>query len=151
MKTNNETANAFVNGYNSKSGNFYTDGQTATSYNTDIATHFGGVILLAANYRCMNFYSYGYFYGRTNTTERHKSEIKREARKNGVQVYEVPNIAIWSRKEHENNYQYLKAQAVEFDEKATRARKLENVHFYANEAAKRHVIAARYWNLFLAD
>lgn len=151
MKTNRETATAFVKGYESKSGNLYTNGETLTSYDTDIATKCKGVVLIAKYYRCKNWDSWGYFFGQTNTTERHKSEVKTACYRQNVRYFEVATIAIFGRKEHERNYQLLKAEAVTFAERANRARKQENRKYYTEQANRAEATAASYWNLFLAD
>lgn len=151
MKTNRETATAFVKGYESKSGNLYTNGETLTSYDTDIATKCKGVVLIAKYYRCKNWDSWGYFLGLTKTTERHKGETVRACLLNNVQYFEVATIAIFGRKEHERNYQLLKAEAVTLEERANRARKADNRRIYANLASKANAKAQSYWNIFLAD
>ena len=151
MKTNNETATAFVKGYESKSGNLCTNGETLTSYDTDIATHANGVILMAKYYRCKNWDSWGYFLGQTKTTERHKSEVKTACYRQNVKYFEVATIAIFGRKEHERNYQLLKAEAVTLSERANRARKEANRRFYTEQANRAEATAQSYWNIFLAD
>ena len=148
MKTNKETATAFVNGQPCKAGNFYTDGNTATSYDTDIATHENGVILIANYYRCRNWNSCGYFHGRTNTTERQKGEIKTACIEKGIRFFEVATIAIFGRKEHLTNYQCLRAEAYDLEKKAQNARKVENCLRYGRQAQRAHATAEAYYNTF---
>ena len=96
-------------------------------------------------------YSWGYFLGQTNTTERHKSEVKTACNRYGVRYFEVATIAIFGRKEHERNYQLLKAEAVTFAERAERARKQENRKYYTEQASRAEATAQSYWSIFLAD
>ena len=150
MKTNNKTtAEFFVLGKKAHGSNFATDGETATSYTTDIATHNGNCILIALNYRCCNWY--GSFYGRTATTERQKLYIKRAANKYGINWYEVPKPFARDRKEHENNWQYLQANAREMQQKASRARKIERQMQYNYLAARLMQEAETYWQTFCEE
>lgn len=148
MKTNNKTtAEFFVLNKKANGSNFSTDGETATSYTTAIATHRNGVILIAANYRCCNWY--GSFYGRTATTERQKLHIKRAANKYGFDWYEVPQPFATTRKEHESNWQYLQANARAMQEKAHNARKFERQMQYNYNAARMLQEAETYWQMFV--
>lgn len=147
MKTNNkQTAEFFVLGKQAHGSNFYTDGDTATSYTTTIAAKNNGIILLALNYRCCNWY--GSFYGRTATTERQKHYIKQAANKYGFDWYEVPKPFAATRKEHENNWQYLQANAREMQNKANNARKADNTIKYGRIAARLLQEAENYWQAF---
>lgn len=147
MNTNKETAIAFVAGKAAKAGNFYTDGITATSYNTMIANKVNGVILIADQYKAANWY--GSIYGRTPTTERQIAYIVRAAKGNGTPIYRVPNIIANSRAAHEENYKHLSSIADALRKKAQRARTESNKSLYASMMTEAEVDANEYYKNFL--
>ena len=148
MKHNNkQTAEFFVLGKAAKGSNFETDGTTATSYTTAIAERTNKGILIAANYRACSYY--GTFYGRTATTERQKLHIKRACNKYGLNWYEVPNPFATTRKEHENNWQFLQMKGRDMQEKANRARSFERATAYNYTACRLLEEAETYWQMFV--
>lgn len=111
MKTGNNpsTAKAFVNYQEMKGSNLYSFGDICKSYNTIIASHTNGVILLT---------SYDY----SNTTQRHKLHIKRAA---NCKLFEVPICYNWNgltTDQHKKNLSYLLEQAETMEQKANKAR-----------------------------
>lgn len=146
MKTNKQTAAAFIAGKPAKGSNFYTDGETVTSCRTMIGRRINGVILLADRYDCYSIY--GYFYGRTATTERQKSHIKTAASRAGYDYFIVPDINAASPEEHLKNWQFLYDQASAAQKKARNARKFEYIAMYQLQAARMQEEAENYFNMF---
>lgn len=136
MKTGNNptTATAFVNMQEMKGSNFYAFEDICKSYNTIIASHQNGVILLT---------SYDY----SNTTQRHKLHIRRAA--HGKTLFEVPVCYNWhglTPEQHEQNILYLLKQAETMRAKADRARTYKT--FYRLQAEKYRMEAEYYRKTF---
>ena len=109
---NPETATAFVKMQEMKGSNFYAFEDICKSYNTIIASHQNGVILLT---------SYDY----SNTTKRHKLHIRRAANAQKVKLFEVPICYNWNGltpDQHRMNVEYLLKQAETMRAKAEKAR-----------------------------
>jgi hypothetical protein len=133
---NPETAAAFVNYEEMQGSNLYSFGDIIKSYNTIIATHFGGVILL-------NNRDY------SHTTQRHKLHIIRAAR--NLDVFEVPNIYRWNglnKDDHRTNFEYLREEAQEAYKKSTRAKTDRTRIFWTEETKRRTETARRYRDIF---
>lgn len=110
MKTNKETAIAFVNGIYADSLNMHTDGNTIKSYWTTIASRAASNLILITD----RYYS--------NTTAHHKSHICTAASRNRVTVVAVPIVQPISNEDHKVNTAYLRDEWVEMGKKVTRAR-----------------------------
>lgn len=116
---NANTANAFVLGYEMQGSNLYTNGNNIYSYSTEIASNCKGVILL-------NSRDY------SNTTQRHKSHIRRAANAHKVTVFEVPFISWYGEPtatQHTANIEYLTGKAEEARRKGQRARTRKAAYF----------------------
>ena len=138
MKTGNnpETATAFVKMQEMKGSNFYAFEDICKSYNTIIASHQNGVILLT---------SYDY----SNTTQRHKLHIRRAASAQKVKLFEVPVCYNWNGltpEQHEQNITYLLRQAETMRAKADRARTYKT--FYRLQEEKYRLEAEYYRKTF---
>jgi len=138
MKTGNntETATAFVKMQEMKGSNFYAFEDICKSYNTIIASHQNGVILL-------NSRDY------SNTTQRHKLHIRRAATAQNVTLFEVPICYNWNgltRDQHTANVEYLLKQAETMRAKADRARTYKS--FYRLQEEKYRQTAEDYKNTF---
>jgi hypothetical protein len=136
MKTGNnpETATAFVNMQEMKGSNFYALETICKSYNTIIASHEKGVILLT---------SYDY----SNTTQRHKLHIRRAAK--NTTLFEVPICYNWNGltpDQHRENVAYLLREAETMRAKADRARTYKT--FYRLQEEKYRQAAEDYTNIF---
>lgn len=136
MKTGNnpETATAFVKMQEMKGSNFYAFEDICKSYNTIIASHQNGVILLT---------SYDY----SNTTQRHKLHIRRAAGEK--KLFEVPICYNWhglTPDQHRTNVEYLLKEAETMRAKADRAR--TNKSFYRLQEEKYRQAAEDYTNIF---
>jgi len=135
---NPETATAFVNYEEMIGSNLYSFGDIIKSYNTVIATHFGGVILLT----CWDY---------SHTTQRHKLHISRAAK--GVTIFEVPNIYRWNglnESDHQTNFEYLREEAQTAYKKSQRARADHTRKFWEEETQRRTETARKYRELFLS-
>lgn len=131
---NPETATAFINMQEMTGSNFYAFKDICKSYNTIIASHQNGVILLT---------SYDY----SNTTQRHKLHIRRAAEEK--KLFEVPICYNWNgltRDQHEKNISFLLEQAETMRAKADRAR--TNTAFYRLQEEKYRQAAEDYKNTF---
>lgn len=116
---NTETATAFVNMSEMIGSNFYAFGDICKSYNTIIASHQNGVILL-------NSRDY------SNTTQRHKLHIWSAAYAQRVTLFEVPVCYNWhglTNEQHAANIEYLKGKAEEARRKGQRARTRKAAYF----------------------
>ena len=138
MKTGNNptTATAFVNMQEMKGSNFYAFEDICKSYNTIIASHQNGVILL-------NSRDY------SNTTQRHKLHIRRAANAQKVKLFEVPVCYNWhglTNDQHATNIEYLLKEAETMRAKADRAR--TNKAFYRLQEEKYRQAAEDYKNTF---
>ena len=138
MKTGNNptTAAAFVNMQEMKGSNFYAFEDICKSYNTIIASHQNGVILLTCN-------------DYSNTTQRHKLHIRRAAAAQKVKLFEVPICYNWhglTPEQHEKNLLHLLKQAETMRAKADRARTYKA--FYRLQEEKYRISAEYYKNIF---
>lgn len=138
MKTGNNpsTAKAFVNYQEMKGSHFYSYGDICKSYNTIIASHANGVILLT---------SYDY----SNTTQRHKLHIRRAA--TNLDLFEVPICYNWgglTPDQHRTNFEYLMEEAQSAYKKSTRAKKEETRQFWQEETKRRTEAASKYRDIF---
>jgi len=138
MKTGNntETATAFVKMQEMKGSNFYAFEDICKSYNTIIASHQNGVILL-------NSRDY------SNTTQRHKLHIRRAANAQKVKLFEVPICYNWNgltRDQHEKNITYILNEAETMRAKADRARTHKT--FYRLQEEKYRLEAEYYRKTF---
>lgn len=136
MKTNKETARAFIQGKPANGSNFFTDGTTATSYTTQIAYNANGAILARTKYPINSAIYTGIWYGRTATTERQKSHIKSAAAAAGVLYFEVPHAINPTEAEHAQNLAYFENCAQDARNKASRARTERNRLFWQEEAER---------------
>lgn len=133
---NPETATAFVNMQEMKGSNFYAFEDICKSYNTIIASHQNGAILLT---------SYDY----SNTTQRHKLDIRRAANAQKVKLFEVPICYNWhglTKDQHEKNLTYILNEAETMRAKADRARVYKT--FYRLQEEKYRQAAENYKNTF---
>lgn len=138
MKTGNNptTATAFINMQEMKGSNFYAFEDICKSYNTIIASHQNGVILL-------NSRDY------SNTTQRHKLHIRRAAGQKAVKLFEVPVCYNWhglTPDQHRTNVEYLLKEAETMRAKADRARTYKS--FYRLQEEKYRQAAEDYKNTF---
>lgn len=138
MKTGNNptTAAAFVKMQEMKGSNFYAFEDICKSYNTIIASHQNGVILLT---------SYDY----SNTTQRHKLHIRRAANAQKVKLFEVPVCYNWhglTPEQHEKNLAYILNEAETMRAKADRARTYKT--FYRLQEEKYRLEAEYYRKAF---
>lgn len=116
---NPETATAFINMSEMIGSNFYAFEDICKSYNTIIASHQNGVILL-------NSRDY------SNTTQRHKLHIRRAANAQRVTLFEVPVCYNWhglTNEQHAANIEYLTGKAEEARKKGQRARIRKAAYF----------------------
>ena len=116
---NPETATAFINMSEMIGSNFYAFEDICKSYNTIIASHQNGVILL-------NSRDY------SNTTQRHKLHIRRAANAQRVTLFEVPVCYNWhglTNEQHAANIEYLTGKAEDARRKGQRARTRKASYF----------------------
>lgn len=130
------TAIAFVNYEEMSGSNFYALGDICKSYNTVIASHTNGVILLnACDY--------------SNTTQRHKLHIRRAAKR--LTLFEVPIVYRWNgltKEEHRKNLEYLQENAESLQRKAAKARTARNIEIYTQAAEDARESAKEYADIF---
>ena len=133
---NTETAQAFINNEEMHGSNLYACGNICKSYDTIIASHANGVILLTSrNYSV--------------TTQRHKLHIRRAATAQKVKIFEVPICYDWkglTPDQHERNISYLLSEAETMRAKADRARNYKA--FYRLQEEKFRLSAEYYKNTF---
>lgn len=132
---NKETASAFVNYESCNAANLTSYGSDIWSYQTKIAAHENGVILLTNK-----DYSV--------TTQKHKAHIKSAAAAANVALFEVPFINP-DEKQTGLNFEYLLSIAKEFADKAKRARKDINKSFYNVQSISAKIKAYKYESIFL--
>lgn len=122
MKTNRQTAKAFIYGLCANGSNCHTDGDTFVSYSTPVATNRGSAILIADTYR-VRIYGCGTWQGTTPTTERQLSYVVREASYEDIPTFRVPNIYPRTEKDHATNIKHLTEKMNREREKADKARR----------------------------
>lgn len=132
---NKETASAFVNFQSCKAANLTSYGSDIWSYQTKIAAHNNGVILLTKK-----DYSV--------TTQKHKAHIKSAAAAANVALFEVPFIEP-DEKQNGQNFEYLLSIANDFADRAKRARKESNKSFYKVQSISARIMAAKYESIFM--
>ena len=132
---NNETASAFVNFQSCKAANLTSYGDEIWSYQTKIATHENGVILLTKK-----DYSV--------TTQKHKAHIKSAAAAANVVLFEVPYIEP-DEKQNGLNFEYLLSISNDYANRAKRARKDINKSFYNVQSITARVTAYKYESIFM--
>ena len=133
---NPETATAFIDMSEMIGSNFYAFEDICKSYNTIIASHQNGVILL-------NSRDY------SNTTQRHKLHIRRASTAQKVKLFEVPVCYNWhglTPDQHRTNVEYLLKEAETMRAKADRARTYKA--FYRLQEEKYRQAAEDYKNTF---
>lgn len=121
MKTNRQTAKAFIYGLCANGSNCHTDGTTFVSYETAVATNRGKCILIACAYRACNWC--GAIFGTTPTTEKQLSYVVREASYEDIPTFRVPNIYPRTEKDHATNIEHLTAKMNRERERADKARR----------------------------
>lgn len=132
---NKETASAFVNFQSCKGSNLTSYGSEIWSYQTMIAAHNNGAILLTCK-------------GYSNTTRKHKAHIKSAAAAANVALFEVPYIEP-DEKQNGQNFEYLLSIANDFADRAKRARKESNKSFYKVQSITARIAAYKYEAAFL--
>lgn len=136
MRTNKDTATAFVEMQEATGSNLISLGSTCVSYRTIIASHQNGIILLT---------SHDY----SNTTQRYKLHIRRAANAQRVTVFEVPECYNWNgltKEQHQKNISYLLDEAETMRAKADRARTYKA--YYRELEEKYRKTAEDYINTF---
>ena len=134
---NKETASAFVNYQSCKGSNLTSYGSDIWSYQTKIATHENGVILLTKK-----DYSV--------TTQKHKAHIISAAAAANVALFEVPYIEP-DEKQTGQNFEYLLSIAKDFADRAKRARKPINKSFYNVQSISAKIKAYKYESIFMNE
>ena len=115
MNTNRETAAAFVKGNTANAGHLFSTVWGLYSYATKIAKHTTTkrgedvILLTVTDYSA--------------TTIRHKSHTRAEAYRQGVYMFEVPNIEATTEEEHRANLAHLSEQTEQAKRREERARK----------------------------
>ena len=123
MKTNRQTAKAFIYGLCANGSNCHTDGKTFVSFSTQVAENHGSAILIADTYRVSSIYFCGPWWGTTPPTEKQLSYVVREASYADVPTFRVPNIFPRTEEDHATNIEHLTAKMNRERERANKARK----------------------------
>lgn len=134
---NKQTATAFVNYESCKAANLTSYGNEIWSYQTKIAAHENGVILLTKK-----DYSV--------TTQKHKAHIKSAAAAANVALFEVPYIEP-DEKQNGLNFEYLLSVSNDFADRAKRARKDINKSFYKVQSISAKIKAYKYESIFMNE
>lgn len=131
MKTNRETANAFVHGRKADGSNLRTDGTILVSYYTVIGTraeHYNTTEGREVIFLCRAGYS--------NTTRKHKSHVYSSASRYGYKVIELDTVRPYNDHDHEKNLKGFEEAAQEYRTRAERARTDRNKAIYFEQAKR---------------
>lgn len=118
MKTNSETATAFISGKHADGGNLRTDGTILVSYYTVIGTraeYYNTTEGRETIFLCRAGYS--------NTTRKHKSHVYSAACRKGYKVIDLAEVQPYGESDHAKNIESFKAEIARLQRKADHARK----------------------------
>ena len=143
MKTNRETASAFINGKQADGSNLRTDGTILVSYYTVIGTradHYNTAEGRETIFLCRAGYS--------NTTRKHKAHVYSAACRKGYKVIELANVQPYGEKDHAKNIESFKDEIASQQRKADHARKEYTKAAYLRQADRESANMETYKRIF---
>lgn len=143
MKTNRETATAFISGKQADGSNLRTDGTILVSYWTVIGTradHYSTTEGRETIFLCRAGYS--------NTTRKHKAHVYSAARRKGYKVIELANVQPYGEKDHAKNIESFTDEIASLQRKADHARKEYTKAAYLRQADRETANMETYKRIF---
>lgn len=143
MKTNRETATAFVNGKQADGSNLRTDGSILVSYYTVIGTkaeRYNATEGRETIFLCRAGYS--------NTTRKHKAHVYSAACRKGYKVMELAKVQPYGETDHATNIASFKGYIETLKGKAERARKEYTKAAYLRQADEEAANMETYKRIF---
>ena len=143
MKTNNETANAFVHGMQANGSNLHTDGIILVSYYTVIGTraeYYNTTEGRETIFLCRAGYS--------NTTRKHKAHVYSAACRKGCKVIEIAKVQPYGETDHAKNIESFKDEIASLQRKADHARKEYTKAAYLRQADRESANMETYKRIF---
>lgn len=143
MKTNRETANAFVHGMQADGSNLRTDGIILVSYYTVIGTraeYYNTTEGRETIFLCRAGYS--------NTTRKHKSHVYSIACRDHYKVIELAKVQPYGETDHAKNIESFTAEIASLQRKADHARKEYTKAAYLRQADREAANMETYKRIF---
>lgn len=143
MKTNRETANAFVHGMQANGNNLRTDGTILVSYSTVIGTradHYNTTEGRETIFLCRAGYS--------NTTRKHKAHVYSAACRKGYKVIDLAEVQPYGETDHAKNIASFNDAIKALKAKADRARKEYTKAAYLRQADEEAANMETYKRIF---